>query len=254
MEIGYHVRGMGEVHDRTILLPVRPAVAWVETAGVTPERDWTPPESGRWTARTFDSPLGELESALRWLADYPHGCLEQTSSRMFPLVCAGGLLNSVATNGADVVAAGVRRVESMVRANDFVMWPDCTYAPWDREVSLYAAHFLVEAERGGWKLGPEPRERVMGFLKKWAMSTNTAVSAYACHTLALAGTPERDRMLRLYDAAAGLSLLSRARLARAFARSHDRSRAEALLKNAASPASVKEAAFALVALDRKSVV
>ena len=248
MEIGYHVRGMGEVHDRTILLPVRPAVAWVETAGVTPERDWTPPESGRWTARTFDSPLGELESALRWLADYPHGCLEQTSSRMFPLVCAGGLLNSVATNGADVVAAGVRRVESMVRANDFVMWPDCTCAPWDREVSLYAAHFLVEAERGGWKLGPEPRERVMGFLKKWAMSTNTAVSAYACHTLALAGTPERDRMLRLYDAAAGLSLLSRARLARAFARSHDRSRAEALLKNAASPASVKEAAFALVAL------
>ena len=34
LEIAYHVRGMGEVHDQTILLPVRPAVAWVETAGV----------------------------------------------------------------------------------------------------------------------------------------------------------------------------------------------------------------------------
>ena len=248
LAIDYHVRGMGEVHDQTIRLPVRPAVAWVETAGVTPESEWTPPTDGRWTAQTFDSPVGELSRALEWLADYPHGCLEQTTSRIFPLVGAGGLLNSVVTNGADVVAAGVRRVESMIRANDFVMWPDCTYAPWDREVSLYAAHFLVEAEKSGCRLGTESHERVMGFLGKWAMSTNSAVSAYACHTLALAGKPERDRMLRLYDSAEGLSLLSRARLARAFALSHDRGRAEALLKNAVSPDSVKEAAFALIAL------
>ena len=221
----------------------------------------------RYWEREWDSPLGEYEPALRWLAEYPHGCLEQTVSRMFPLICAGGLLNSVVTNGPDVVAAGVRRVESMIRRTDFVMWPDCDYAPWDREVSLYAAHFLIEAERCGQRVAPSARESVMGFLRKWVVSTNSAVSAYACHTLALAGAPDRDRMLRLYDAATAvagrppyrtggarpiatepLSLLSRARLARAFALTHDAERAKKLLGNAASPSSVKEASFALVAL------
>ena len=260
LEVRFHVRGAGEVHDETICLPVRPAVAWVETAGVERVRGAdcaAKCEEGKktkgWTShRVFDSPVGELARALEWLAEYPHGCLEQTSSRIFPLLAGDGVLVAVrsekSANRAESVAAGVRRVESMVRANDFVMWPDCNYPPWDREVSLYAAHFLVEAERAGVKLNPVTRKRVVGFLGKWAMETNVAVSAYACHTLALAGAPEKDRMLSLFDRWAQLALLDRARLARAFVALHDRSRAEALLENAASPSSVREAAFAVLAL------
>lgn len=88
----------------------------------------------------------------------------------------------------------------------------------------------------------------MKFLGRWAMSTNDTVSAYACHTLALAGAPEKDRMFRLYDGRGSLSLLSRSRLARAFVSIGDRRRAEDLIANALSPASVKEASFALMAL------
>ena len=223
-------------------------MAWVETAGVVPESQWTPPTSGRWTSKTFDSPIGELERVLGWLADYPHGCLEQTSSRIFPLVGASGILNTVTPKGPDYIAAGVKRVESMIRKNDFVMWPDCNYAPWDREVSLYAAHFLIEAEKSGVKLNPVAKDQVLGFLRRWAVSTNTVHAAYACHTLALAGVPDRDRMFSLYDARDKLSLLSRARLARAFACASERNRALDLLANASAPASVKEAAFALIAL------
>ena len=168
--------------------------------------------------------------------------------RMFPLIGAGGILTSVSPAGPDVVASGVRRVESMVRSIDFVMWPDCTYAPWDREVSLYAAHFLVEAEKNGYALNRLARDRVFSFLKRWAMSTNDTVSAYACHTLALAGSPEKDRMLRLYDAATNLTLLSRSRLARAFALTGDRRRAESLLAANIAPSSLKDAAFAVLAL------
>lgn len=258
LELLFHVRGAGEVHDQTIFLPVRPAVAWRMESG-----KWKV-ESGEgeigkkaksegWTSwRVFDSPVGELAEAMSWLAEYPHGCLEQTSSRIFPLIAADGILATVAgvaaSNRAAYVAAGVKRVESMVRENDFVMWPDCNYAPWDREVSLYAAHFLIEAERAGEKLNAAARGKVIGFLGKWAMETNRAVSVYACHTLALAGKPEKDRMFSLYDRLSELSLLDRARLARAFVAIHDRKRAETLLKNAASPASVMEAAFALLAL------
>ena len=252
VKLAYHVRGAGEVHDREILLPVRPAVAGRGTAGVrrlAPGEKFVP-EKGNFVFREYDSPLAELAGALNWLAEYPHGCLEQTASRIFPLVAAGGILGSAnsLSNANACVAAGVKRVESMIRSNDFVMWPDCSYAPWDPEVSLYAAHFLVEAERSGEPLLPAAKTQVSRFLRRWAMSTNDTVSAYACHDLALAGEPERDRMLRLYDGRAALSLVSRARLARAFALTGDRTRAEALLADAERPGSVVEAAFSVLAL------
>ena len=253
MGVAYSVKGMGETHHERIILPVRPAVAWVETSGITASEKMadTVGKVGRLEklfTKEYDTPLGGYESALRWLAEYPHGCLEQTSSRMFPLIGAGGILASVSPVGPDVVSSGVRRVESMVRSTDFVMWPDCNYAPWDREVSLYAAHFLVEAEKNGYALNRLARDRVFSFLKRWAMSTNDTVSAYACHTLALAGKPEKDRMLRLYDASTNLTLLSRSRLARAFALAGDRRRAETLLAANVAPSSVKDASFAVLAL------
>ncbi|MBQ2624902.1 MAG: hypothetical protein IJG18_07375 [Kiritimatiellae bacterium] len=253
MGVAYSVKGLGEAHHERIILPVRPAVAWVETSGITASEKLadTVGKVGRLEklfTKEYDTPLGGYEAALRWLAEYPHGCLEQTSSRMFPLIGAGGILASVSPAGPDVVSSGVRRVESMVRSTDFVMWPDCNYAPWDPEVSLYAAHFLVEAEKNGYALNRLARDRVFSFLKRWAMSTNDTVSAYACHTLALAGKPEKDRMLRLYDASTNLTLLSRSRLARAFALTGDRRRAETLLAANVAPSSVKDASFAVLAL------
>lgn len=249
----FTAQGLGESHETTIELPVRPAVAWrsrSEVVRLEPGQAWHRAATGeahRFAVSVGDSPLAEFAAALDWLADYPHGCLEQTTSRVFPLVAAGGVLNSVATNRADVVAAGVKRVASMVRSNDFVVWPDCTSAPWDREVSLYAAHFLVEAEKAGYGVRPQTRKTVLKFLRGWALGTNDCVSAYACHTLARAGVAEKDRMLRLYDSRKKLDALSRARLARAFAAIHDRTRAAALLAYALNPQSVKEAAFQVLA-------
>ncbi len=251
-------KGYGETHESTIEIPVRPAVPWserIEMVRLEPGEKRTFKADGDFAKQMFTvsgSSLGELSAALEWLAGYPHGCLEQTTSRIFPLITAGGILNTVgskaAAKRADYVAAGVKRVESMIRAKDFVMWPDCNYAPWDREVSLYASHFLVAAEKSGQKLNPQAKEQVMKFLRKWALSRNDSESAYACHTLALAGEPDRDRMFRLYDKSASLTPISRARLARAFVAIRDVPRAEALLKGAFAPQSVKEAAFAVLAL------
>ena len=255
MALVYAATGLGETHEQTIELPVRPAVPWRETAGVealAPGAVYDRPQTPQFRYTIVDTPLAELKGALEWLADYPHGCLEQTSSRIFPLIAADGILNAVgsvaASNRTAYVAAGVKRVCSMIREKDFTMWPDCNYAPWDREVSLYAAHFLVAAERSGAELPSAAKKRVLGFLATWALSPTNDVSAYACHTLALAGCPEKDRMLRLYDDRAHLSLLARARLARAFVKTGDPKRAADLLANAAAPASVKEAAFLTLAL------
>lgn len=247
MELTFETIGAGESHRQTILLPVRPAVAWVESAGTCRESEWRKPVEGKWSARTFDSPIGEYEAALRWLADYPHGCLEQTASRIFPLVAASGILNVVVTNGMAFAQAGVRRVESMVRENDFVMWPDCDYAPWTREVSVYAAHFLMAAERAGVALAPNKREKVVEFLEKWSRDKSADVASYALMVLAEAGVPERGGMLRLFDNRNELTALARARLACAFSASGDRLRARALLAESYEPQSVKEAAFLVLA-------
>lgn len=257
--------GLGEKHKNEILLPVRPAAPWTKKAEtvtlkagerrVFANKTATLPECARRSFIASGSPVAELASALEYLTGYPHGCLEQTVSRVFPLVSAGGLLNtlpvaetSAAEDAGSSVAAGIRRVCDMVRSNDFVMWPDCDVPPWDREVSLWAAHFLVEASGSGFDVPAGPLGRVRNFLRGWVMSTNETVSVYACHTLALAGLADRDRMLHWFDRRASLSQLSRARLARAFARGGDVSRARTLLGlMVGDPASEKEAAFAMLA-------
>ena len=208
--------GMGEKHTDTIHMPVRPAAAWrqtSETVRIQPNETRTfenpaklMPEVAQRAFVFSGSPLGELAAALAHLVSYPYGCLEQTVSRVFPLVAAGGVLNSLPVEGTsvagdakNVVDAGIARVVSMMRSNDFVMWPDCNTPPWNREVSLWAAHFLVEAEKAGFKVAPDAVRRVKGFLRNWAMDKSPDVSVYACHTLALAGTPDADRMLHWYE-------------------------------------------------------
>ena len=257
-------QGMGERHVVKIDLPVRPAAAWTKTAETVclaageshtfRNAAAVLPEAAIRTFTVSSSGLGELAAALEYLVSYPHGCLEQTVSRVFPLIAAGGVLNmlpvedtTAAADSKRSVEAGIRRVLSMVRANDFTMWPDSSYPPWDRGVSLWAAHFLVEAEAAGFSVPAHPLGRVKGFMRTWAMSTNATTSVYACHNLALAGVPDRDRQLHWYDRRAQLSTLDRARLARAFVRSGDRARAVELAS--ALPAEdVKAAAFSVLAL------
>ena len=266
--ITYRATGCGESHTGVIELPVRPAVAWEERAEVVvlkPGQEVVSTNAGghglmpEVTRRTFavsGSPMAELVSAFDYLAEYPHGCLEQTTSRMFPLVYGGGFLNrlpssmtSKASEVKGIVNAGVTRVVSMLRQNDFTMWPDANCPPWDREVSVYAAHFLIEAEAAGFAVGKAASDRVRELLRKWAFDSSTNISAYACHTLALAGCPEKDRMFALYDMREKLSLVSRARLARAFARIGDPKRARELVADAAIlPKRVKDAAVALMTL------
>ena len=254
--------GLGERHEVVIDLPVRPAAAWVKTAQTVclaageshtfKNTAEVMPEVAHRTFSVSSSAIGELASAFEYLSSYPYGCLEQTVSRVFPLVAAGGVLNllptaetSVAADSQRTVDAGIRRVLSMIHSNDFSMWPDCDDPPWNPSVSLWAAQFLVEAETAGFKISSEPLERVKGFMRKWAMSTNATTSVYACHNLALARAPDLDRQLHWFDRRDKLSTLDRARLARAFVRSGDRA---VELTSVLPVEDVKSASFALLAL------
>lgn len=259
----FSAKGLGETHRLEIRLPVRPAAPWTKTAATVRLAPGARiaftnaaallPGAARRTFLASPSPVATLAAALEHLVAYPYGCLEQTVSRVFPFVAAGGLLNtlpvretSAAADAKGAVDAGIRRVCSMVRAHDFAMWPDTATPPWDRAVSLWAAHFLVAASEAGFAVPADRLDAVKGFLRGWAMSTNAAESVSACLTLACAGAPDDDRMLHWFDGRAHLPARARAQLARAFVRTGARDRARALLADL-SPDGVEALAEALLA-------
>src|SRR5206468_666203 len=101
--------------------------------------------------RVTPFPSLQLPQGLDYLERYPYGCAEQTTSTLFPLVYLNDIGTQIAPGvfGKDrvdeKVRAGVLRLLGMQTADGGIaMWPGERMAwPW---VSVYAAHFVVEAQ------------------------------------------------------------------------------------------------------------
>ena len=178
-----------------------------------------------------------FSDSLRYLVRYPHGCLEQTTSKVFPLLYFSDLARSVepmlaAEDSVNYyITSGITKLESMLMANNqFSYWPGGTYAnPWS---SIYASHFLVEARKAGYEVADRVYEAMLEGLKTRAkfspdtegknnakkVRANIALATYASYVLAAAGQPDRGTMHYLKNrGASGLSDYSHFQLAGAFA-------------------------------------
>lgn len=150
---------------------------------------------------------GQLERLLR----YPYGCAEQTVSAAFPLLRFEDLAQTLAPHlFADaspkaMVQQAIARLGTM-QADDggFAMWPafgsGWSGAPSSEPyVSVYAAHFLVAADRLGFAVQPGLLGPALDYVGRQARGSGTGASAlrvraYACFVLAQAGRPERGVM------------------------------------------------------------
>ena len=195
-------------------------------------------------------------NSIRYLLRYPHGCLEQTTSRVFPLLYFSDLAQNVepmlaAEDSVDYyVIAGITKLESMLMANNqFSYWPGGTYVnPWS---SIYASHFLVEARKAGYevtdrvynamlaglrtraKFSPDMEESNNGAKK---VKREIALATYASYVLAAAGQPDRGTMHYLKNrGASSLSDYSHFQLAGAFALSGELETALSMLPISVSP-------------------
>ncbi len=148
-----------------------------------------------------------LEKRLEYLIRYPYGCVEQTTSSVFPQLYLGNLLDLKPEEKARIeknVNAGIERLRSFQTADGGLSyWPsgyDANY--WGTN---YAGHFLVEAKKAGYHV-PET------FLKNWEnfqkrkaqlwrsgdrWYNSEIAQAYRLYLLALNGTPETGAMNRL---------------------------------------------------------
>lgn len=275
-KIAFSVKGLGERHSDEILLPVRPGAPWVGESRTVcipaggkvelPNPAANLPEFAQRSFTVSKDMIGELTAALAYLVGYPHGCLEQTTSRAYPLVAAGGILNtipvgesSIATDASNVVQAAIARVVSMQRNDDFVMWPDCDTRPWNARHSLWASEFLIASYKAGFTLPGSGSAYVMRFLhksaldsvtrylRKFALDEDVLVSSYACHLLAMNGVPDVDTQLRLFDGRTNMPMVAKCHLARAFTASGDRTRAKELTADL-HPDGVVSASLALLAI------
>ncbi len=154
---------------------------------------------------------------LKELVQYPHGCVEQTTSKLFPQLYFDDLVKLVApeiyeqNNPTYYIKAGIKKLESMQMYNGAIAyWPGGNYTyPWG---STYAAHFLFEAQRKGFKVDKTVLSNLISYLsnlvkqkserdyyyyvngKRIIKKQAKKATIYALYVLALAGHSDISTM------------------------------------------------------------
>lgn len=188
----------------------------------------------------------DLNKNLSYLHDYPHGCSEQVTSKVFPLLFVKAF-RPFTDAEKGVMDHNIREGIKIIASRQFTdggiaYWPGNTYP--NEWVTTYAGHFLVEAQRAGYDVPSSVITRWKQFQRKGAQTWNrsdlyrsyytTSMSdlqqAYRLYTLALAGEPELGAMNRLKEMS-DLSPQARWRLAAAYALAGKKDAANQLINN-----------------------
>lgn len=245
-EIRFSALGSGLEEHATSTLLVRPATPLHQTnelvtveAGSSWDEDPSEgfaPDGLRVVVEVSPRPDVELRPALQALIDYPHGCLEQTTSRLFALVHAAPLLGDETGEGGpsplvqSLVRAGLGRLQAMqTRGGGLSYWMGSDRAStWG---TAYAASWLVEARRAGYELRASFTAPLLGYLAGVLRSGEEDPNTLALITRILAefGQPQEGWMTRLAERRAELDIAGRAHLASAWLSIGRRDRATELL-------------------------
>ena len=169
-----------------------------------------------------------LSSRLGYLLGYPHGCVEQITSKGFPQLYLNeftALTTAEKQSVEDAVKEVIRRLRSYQTVDGaFSYWPGGTSSnAWG---TVYATHFLTEAAARGYLVPDAMRRSVVGNLVRTARGWKPVTSyyarseemtqAYRLYVLALAGSAEVGAMNRLKESKT-LQPMSRWMLASAYA-------------------------------------
>lgn len=153
-------------------------------------------------------PQANLRGRLAELQRYPHGCLEQIVSAVFPQLFLPELVDLSAQEKQDMnrnVSAGIARIgQSQLSSGGLSYWPGQTYA--EDWTTSYAGHFMIEAEKRGfampvgfkakWRSHQKRAAQQWRFDQKYA---NDIAQAYRLYTLALDGQQDLAAMNRLRE-------------------------------------------------------
>ena len=182
----------------------------------------------------------DLFGRMDYLMDYPHGCLEQMTSKAFPQLYLNYFVQ-LDDKAKQEVKSNVESAITSLKAyqksdNSMTNWAGGTYTdPW---TEIYALHFLVEANKQGYNV---PQYFLNGLLnyqsnraKQWKNNPDykqgETIQAYRLFVLALAGKAEMGAMNRFKEIPMNYDL-TKALAAAAFAQTGKTSVAKGLLPN-----------------------
>ncbi len=182
-----------------------------------------------------------LKSRLEYLIKYPHGCVEQTTSSVFPQLFVSNLIELSPKQKNEIeknIKAGIKRLNSFQISNGgFAYWQGGSSASvWG---TTYAGHFLIEAKKKGYPVASSTikswRKYQKNKAKKWSNegASSQLVQAYRLYTLALAGYPEKSAMNRLKNTE-NLSNQAKWRLAATYLLSGKRNIAESIISKSST--------------------
>ena len=178
---------------------------------------------------------------LRYLMDYPHGCIEQTTSAAFPQLFLSVVkdLNEaeLARTKFNVTKAIERLKMFITRDGGFAYWPGNDDS--DSWGSTYAGHFMLEAAQKGYYVPADMLKRWKRYQRGKAMEwrrneykyyNNDLIQAYRLYTLAAADAAELSAMNRLRELP-DLSLQAKWMLAAAYVKAGQPEAAKKIIRN-----------------------
>ncbi|TYB78631.1 alpha-2-macroglobulin family protein [Bizionia myxarmorum] len=186
-------------------------------------------------------PPMDFTRRLQFLIQYPHGCLEQTTSGVFPQL----YLNDIFDLTLDKKQAIQKNIKSGIKRLAQFQLPNGGMSYWMGENSIddwstsYSGHFMLEAEKKGYVLPLTFKSNWISYQKQaardWRPSYRTYNSdlaqAYRLYTLALAGSADLAAMNRLREFTE-ISNEAKWRLAAAYALAGQNEASKAISKSA----------------------
>jgi uncharacterized protein YfaS (alpha-2-macroglobulin family) len=187
-----------------------------------------------------------LEKHFYYLIQYPHGCIEQTTSSVFPQLYLSKFMTLSPQLESEIsfnIKSGIERLShfQVFSSGGMSYWPGEYEAnTWGTN---YAGHFLIEAQKLGYNLPPGMLDKWKKFQKNkansWAAGDQNSdlEQAYRLYLLALAKSPELGAMNRLRENS-GLSVTARWQLAAAYSLAGQKQLALSLTKDLSSDVKV----------------
>ncbi len=176
-------------------------------------------------------PSINLEKRLNYLIRYPHGCIEQTTSSVFPQLYLSNFTKLNSTRKIEIernIKEAIFRLQNFQTSNGgLAYWPgESRDNPWGTN---YATHFLIEAEKKGYTLPYGMKSKLLKYLKNesrtwranrkgsyyYRYQSNEIMQSYRLYVLALAGKGELGAMNRMKESK-NLSINAKWRLAGAY--------------------------------------
>ena len=259
-KIKVEVKGMGEKFVDETDITVRPPSTLQKMTGsgsiagnssqkvVIGTNDFIP-GSGDYKLVVSRSPALRLANQFAYLVEYPYGCTEQTVSAAFPQLYYGDLADLFNTGKAGKASANAN-IQEAIRKIKLRQLYNGGITLWDGEgtehwwASVYAAHFLSEAQKAGYDVDKGLLSTLLNYLNSKLRNRETILYyynqkeqkkiapkevAYSLYVLAVAGQPNISAMNYYKANPSLLALDSRYLLSASYAVAGDKARFKEIL-------------------------